>query len=285
EVQGVLLAAQHVANAHSANKQVVLGIDSQFCLDILIEQASPSAFVRMWDQIFTLIRKFSHPWFVTHCPSHRPDSNPLHSSLDQRMREVSQVHMANPAPQADPLLRWLHEEWGHLPPTKLYGLLSGFSDQKPDVSRSQCELIVQSCLQCVQVKTMNRPRYERSAYAAEHFAPGSTWQIDLIGPLPGARRFPKALVTVDLGSRQTFCVPLTKTNAASVAVALRQTAAARGTPTEVQADGGPPFTSKSIEQLIFGWGASLHIHTKYHPQSNGVVERKIAVLKTMLRTA
>ncbi|KAG6923884.1 Pr gag-pro-pol, partial [Chelydra serpentina] len=70
-----------------------------------------------------------------------------------------------------------------------------------------------------------------------------------------------------------------------VAAALKQTAAAWGTPTEVQADGGPPFPSKSIERLIFGWGASLHIHTKYHPQSNGVVERKIAVLKTMLRTA
>lgn len=130
---------------------------------------------------------------------------------------------------------------------------------------------------------MNRVEHCRGAFAPEHFEPGKTWQIDLMGPLPGAKQFPKGLVIVDLGSRQIMAWPLARTTARDVIIKLELALALWGSPIEIQSDGGPPFTSLKIEEFSKRHNIHWHVHLAYHPESNGVVERRIGILKQRLQ--
>uniref|UniRef100_A0A8C3S5W4 ribonuclease H n=1 Tax=Chelydra serpentina TaxID=8475 RepID=A0A8C3S5W4_CHESE len=272
EAEGILLAASHIVAAHPKTR-VVLGVDSSYCVSILVGEGRPTAHEEAWAQITQLAAQSKMPWFVTHCPSHRSNRNPLHSSLNLQLQEykcnTSQVNIIS---CSNPFVTWLHDEWGHLPARALHQLLTDRGTRTSSVSRQQCTQAIQGCLSCQWAQVTNKPVYAHGAYSPKHFSPGKTWQMDLIGPLPGAKRYPKGLVIVDLGSRQLMCSSLRRSTAPAVSVALLQVIAAWGAPEEIQTNKGPPFTSKAIDQTVSQWGGHLHIHLPYHPQSSGVVE-------------
>ena len=55
-----------------------------------------------------------------------------------------------------------------------------------------------------------------------------------------------------------------------------------GFPKAIHTDGGPQFTSAEFREKMDFWGVDLTVSPAYHPQSNGLAERAVRTIKSML---
>ena len=113
------------------------------------------------------------------------------------------------------------------------------------------------------------------------------WQrvaIDIVGPLQRTDRGHRYILTImDFGTRYPEAVPLKRIDAPTVCEELMTVFTRFGFPQEILSDRGSNFTSKVTKALLEQIKVS-HLKTSpYHPQSNGMLERFHATLKSMLR--
>ena len=93
------------------------------------------------------------------------------------------------------------------------------------------------------------------------------------------------LLMVDAFSRKIWCHYLgTDTTAATTcAVLFNWFCAETGSPTTLVSDNGPQFTSKFFENKMKIWNIKHVLSPPYHPQSNGLAERGVQLVKDRLK--
>lgn len=91
------------------------------------------------------------------------------------------------------------------------------------------------------------------------------------------------LVMVDHFSKFTWMVPFSNRGAEAVADALDDMLSLEGAPKAMQADNGGEFKNYILDRVAEVQGVKYGHGRAYHPQSQGVVERKNAVIKNRVR--
>ena len=93
------------------------------------------------------------------------------------------------------------------------------------------------------------------------------------------------LIMVDAFSKKIWCHYLgTDTTAATTCAALfNWFCAETGSPTTLVSDNGPQFTSKFFETKMKLWNIKHIFSPPYHPQSNGLAERGVGLVKDRLK--
>ena len=93
------------------------------------------------------------------------------------------------------------------------------------------------------------------------------------------------LIMVDAFSKKIWCHYLgTDTTAATTcAVLFNWFCAETGSPTTLVSDNGPQFTSKFFETKMKLWNIKHIFSPPYHPQSNGLAERGVQLVKDRLK--
>lgn len=105
--------------------------------------------------------------------------------------------------------------------------------------------------------------------------PWDTIAIDTMGPIKtDAHGMQFIYVVIDLSTRWTELIPAPLNNARQAATALWSVITRHGTPHYVKSDNGTEYTNRVICELLGIVGAHHQRTLPYHPQSNGVVERR-----------
>ena len=114
--------------------------------------------------------------------------------------------------------------------------------------------------------------------------PFSRLAMDMVGPLLQTEEGHRYILTVcDYGTRYPEAFPLKATTSKDVAEALVEMFSRVGLPDEILSDRGFNFCSELMEEFLQMFGVS-HIKTSaYHPETDGMVERYNATLKSGLR--
>ncbi|CAM5079131.1 unnamed protein product [Eretmochelys imbricata] len=101
--------------------------------------------------------------------------------------------------------------------------------------------------------------------------------------MPKCSGFHHLLVIVDQLSGWPEAIPTRKADARSVVKFLMKDIVPRfGVPEVIDSDRGSHFTAKILEELYRCLGIIRQLHTPYHPQSAGQVERMNRTIKTMV---
>ena len=170
----------------------------------------------------------------------------------------------------------------HLGVTKLFAQLSlkYYWPQMLDTIKD----FVKACDRCQRAKAA--PRIHRASRILNREALWSTVAFDFFGPLRRtARGNIYILVGIDHFSRWPEAIATRVANAETVASFLHNKIISQhGTPAELLSDHGSHFTSHVISLLCKKYKIRRLMSTPYTPQSNGVVERFMGYLKTVLIT-
>jgi hypothetical protein len=129
-------------------------------------------------------------------------------------------------------------------------------------------------------------------YAAVASAPNEMWVMDFFGPLPEVEMevapgvkttVNSVLVIVDYFSRLAFLQPCRALDGKNVVYYLDRLIYRSGWPKRIRCDGGSHFRNT----MVRGWckrnGVQLDISLPYHPEAQGVVERRNASIGHMMR--
>lgn len=91
------------------------------------------------------------------------------------------------------------------------------------------------------------------------------------------------LVIVDSASRYAKGFVVSTYTAEAAIDGLKTWVRWLGVPTKVSVDGGRHFANKALDSYVSELGAMLDVGTPHHPQGRGLVERRIGMIKNMLR--
>jgi hypothetical protein len=91
------------------------------------------------------------------------------------------------------------------------------------------------------------------------------------------------LILVDAFSRWLEVQQMNKSNAEAVLRELEEIFRVFGFPKELVSDNGPPFSSYDFNSKLEKLGIKVTKSPPYHPQSNGLAERAVQSVKTVLR--
>ncbi len=142
---------------------------------------------------------------------------------------------------------------------------------------------VARCPECQKARL--RKRVESELLTTAVYKPFHTVAVDTVGPIPaddaGCRYI---IVIVDLFTRYTELVPTSQNTAVNAASAIwRHVIARHGTPMFIKSDNGPEYTGAIVAELLALANITHQKTLPYHPQSNGVVERRNAEVMKHLR--
>ncbi len=144
---------------------------------------------------------------------------------------------------------------------------------------------VKSCDVCLRMNSAGN----KSAKMVERpivTVPFESVAIDIVGPLPKARRGVKYLFTyICLASRWPDACPMRSCSANEVAECFVDIISRTGIPLRVLSDRGSVFLGRVMEKVCDVLGVDRILTSPYRPQSNGVVERLHGTLKPMLAKA
>ncbi|XP_077124735.1 protein NYNRIN-like [Ranitomeya variabilis] len=147
---------------------------------------------------------------------------------------------------------------------------------------------VQSCMICAthnQGRTVKTP----SKHTPRPLYPFQRLQIDYI-QLPRVGTYEYVLVCIDLFSGWPEAYPVAKATAKTTAKKLMAEIICRyGVPEVIESDRSSHFTGEIMSEVMAALGVSQALHTPYHPQSSGRVERlngtfKLKIQKAMTET-
>ena len=114
--------------------------------------------------------------------------------------------------------------------------------------------------------------------------PFASISIDTMGPLPKDTDGMKFVIVVMCNfSKYVLLFASPSTEACHCLSALIEWCCLFGIPEELRTDGGSQFTAKLIDQLTSYLGIRSITIVPYHPQANGLVERKIGEVKKHLK--
>ena len=114
--------------------------------------------------------------------------------------------------------------------------------------------------------------------------PFSRIAMDIVGPLPRTQRGNRYILTIcDYATRYPEAIPLPSVEATRVARELLLLFTRVGVPEEVLSDQGTNFMSSLLDEIYQALQITRIRTTPYNPQTDGLVERFNATLKSMLR--
>ncbi len=144
---------------------------------------------------------------------------------------------------------------------------------------------VKTCEVCLKVNSSGN-RKSKMVERKIVSVPFESVAVDLVGPLPKARRGVKYLFTyVCLATRWPEAVPMRTASATEAAQCFIDIISRTGIPLKVLSDRGTIFLSKLMSGLCETLGIDQIASSPYRPQSNGVVERLHGTFKPMLAKA
>ena len=116
--------------------------------------------------------------------------------------------------------------------------------------------------------------------------PFSRLAFDVVGPLPRTKSGYKYILTcMCYATKYPEAIPLKKVDAQSVAEAMVEVFSRTGLPNEVLTDQGGVFLSALCKQMCKLLQITTLRTSPYHPQTDGMLERWHASLKSMLKKA
>ena len=116
--------------------------------------------------------------------------------------------------------------------------------------------------------------------------PFQSISIDYAGPLPRTKFGNKYfLVVVDQFSRYVKIFPTAEANSVQTVKCLKTVFAEEGTAEVVMSDNGSHFTSSFVEGFLENNGVRHVYSPPYHPASNGLAERCVRTVKTLMKAA
>jgi hypothetical protein len=136
---------------------------------------------------------------------------------------------------------------------------------------------IRNCHICQKIKFQTIPQVITNKYHLHGEYPMRDISVDTIGPLPDDEHGNKyILVIIDNFSKFTELYATRDTTAISYVQACLQHISLFGIMSSIRSDGGTQFTANICKQLSELFGFTHHIILAYHPQANGIVERKNA---------
>ena len=187
-----------------------------------------------------------------------------------------------PPPYIHTLLYYFHNMRGHHDPkTVTEEILKRFYfDDAREIIRDY----VRSCHACQVAKTtQNKAAGFASLFPAKY--PNEQIAIDIAGPLPRSKRGNTHIIgIIDRFSRFTRLIAVPQTDALTVARALyTHWFALFGVPTKILSDRGTQFTGRLFVHLLESFKVIQSLTSPYHPQTDGMVERRFRFVKERLR--
>ena len=93
------------------------------------------------------------------------------------------------------------------------------------------------------------------------------------------------LLTIDYYSHYPEVALLSNESSRQVITHLKSLFARYGIPSECVSDGGPQFSSAEFVQFAKDWGIKHVMSSPYYPQSNGLAENGVKIMKRLLSKA
>ena len=146
--------------------------------------------------------------------------------------------------------------------------------------------VAEMCKRCQTCQKMARGSFRKAKLVPLPVieVPFTRIAMDTVGPLPRTEEGHRYILTiVDYGSRYPDAIPLRTTSSQDVAEALLEYFSRVGLPKEILTDRGSNFTSDLMDKLYQMLGIRGICTSAYHPQTDGMVERYNATLKSCLR--
>jgi hypothetical protein len=148
----------------------------------------------------------------------------------------------------------------------------------------QVEHFIKECLICQKIKPHRHKALATWHYHLHGNHPMEELSVDSIGPLPEDSQGNKhILVIIDNFSKFTSVYPTEGTTAVEYADALIKHIGMFGLMKTIRSDGGPQFTADIVKDLHRMIGIEHIVVAPYHPEANGLVERKNAEIMKHLR--
>jgi transposase InsO family protein len=160
--------------------------------------------------------------------------------------------------------------------------------------RAACEKHCTSCILCQEARAQPS-KWKHGAmgdFSTVATASNDLWVMDFLGPLPDAdaevavgvsTTFNSILVIVDHFSRLTFLQPCKAMDAKNVIFQLNQLIHRVGWPRRIRCDGGAHFNNSWLKGWCRQNGVQLDVSLPYHPQAQGVAERRNSSISHLLR--
>ena len=93
------------------------------------------------------------------------------------------------------------------------------------------------------------------------------------------------LLIVDSYSQYIEIAKLSNTSSKKVIECTKSVFVRHGIPTLVKSDNGPQYTSAEYKQFSKAWGFQHTTVSPYHPQANGLAEKSVQIIKSLLKKA
>ena len=147
---------------------------------------------------------------------------------------------------------------------------------------------VRDCEICIQDKRINNTRITPELIHIPEWdlGPEDLMQIDLLPELPPSGGYENIITAIDVFSRYAFAYPVSNTTAVNTAKVITDIITRHAyLPTLIITDKGSVFVSQVIHEVAQILGINLKDARTKHAQTNGVLERAHATIKTSLKMA
>ncbi|XP_059512158.1 uncharacterized protein LOC132211533 [Myotis daubentonii] len=212
----------------------------------------------------------------------KSELNTHQDSPDIQVRDGWAFHnglLLLPGSQKHQIISDIHNSL-HIGPAALHHFLSPIFH--PSGLRSTIDEVHASCSVCSRTNSQGACHVRQTLHQMRGHLPGQDWQVDFTH-MPRHKNLKYLLTMVDTFSGWIEAFPSPSETAEVVSSHLiRDIIPSFGLPTSLQSDNGPAFISKVTEAVSSSLGISWKLHSAYHPQSSGKVERANGLIKEQL---